>query len=316
MTKVYDVTIIGAGAGGITSAVYASRSGLSVALIERGLYGGVINDTSEIENYSGFTSIDGTELASKFEEQAMAQENVDHIYGDVLDVKKMNREFYETELRNGKVIQSKTLIIATGVKHKKLGIVGEEEYRGRSVSSCATCDANFFKGKHTLVIGGGDSAVEAALYLSDIVEKVTLVHRRDELIADQVTQDRMFAKDNVDVVWNALTEEVVGNGMHMTGINYTDRVTGEKHSLEAEGMFVYIGVEPVSEPFKDLIPLSPEGYIGTWNDMSVESDYAGLYAVGDIRYGSIRQISTAVGDGTIAAMSAYDFVKTGDAKYF
>lgn len=297
MEKAYNSIIIGAGPAGISTAIYNSRAGMSTALVERGLYGGTLNDTDEIENYTSYTSVSGPVLAKRMEDQARQQVGVDHIYGNVEKVE-FDGKFYSVHMRN-KTIRGETIVIATGVKYKKLDVLGEEAYRGRGVSNCVTCDVNFFKGKEILMIGGGDSAVEGALYASNIVDKVTLVHRRDELRADKITQDKLFRRENIDILWNAQTTELIGEDGFFSGISYKDRTTGENREKYASGAFINIGVVPVSEPFSDLVELDQERYIIT--NSALETTAEGVFAVGDVREGSIRQIVNATADGATAS---------------
>lgn len=297
MEKIYDSIIIGAGPAGISNAIYNSRAGLSTAIIERGLYGGTLHDTDEIENYTSYVKVSGPELAKRMENHVRGQEDVDHIYGNVKDVL-YEDGLYVVDLGKKK-IKSKTVVLATGVKYKQMNIPGEKDYTGKGVSNCVTCDVNFFRGKDIFMIGGGDSAVEGALYASNVVNKVTLVHRRDELRADKVSQDKLFKKENIDVIWNADTKEMIGNGRTLSGIKYVDKTTQVKKTASGDGVFVNIGIVPATEPFKELVLLNEEGYILTNSNM--ETNVEGVFAVGDIRSDSIRQIVSATSDGAVAS---------------
>ena len=313
MSELYDVLVIGAGAAGMTSAMYASRAGLKVALVERGLYGGAITQTNEIENYTGFTTISGSELAESMENQVRAQENVKHIYGDVLGVQGNRDNTYTAKLRKG-YINAKSVIIATGVSHKKLGVAGEYEYSGVGVSYCATCDGNFFKGKDVVVIGGGDSALEEGAYLADIVKSVTLIYHKgkESLKAEKLLQDRFFSKENTSMIEYAHTTEIHGENGQVIGVEYRDKY-GEEQYQPTDGVFIYVGVEPISEPFADFVSRT-EGYIHSFGS-NLETSRTGVFVAGDIRYGSVRQVTTAVGDGTIAAISAYKHVQKFNKTY-
>lgn len=305
--KIYDVAIIGAGASGITAAIYCARAGLSVALIEKGLYGGQINDTTEVENYTAFESISGLELAENMEKHVKSLDGIDHIYGDAKNISRVvyhGIAEFNIELQKD-TIKSKTAVIASGVKHKKLDITGEDILSGSGVSYCATCDGSFFKGQHVAVVGGGDSAVESALYLSNIVERVTVIHRRDELRAEQILQDRLFDKNNVEVIWNAEVEEIKGDKT-MDGLIFKDKNTGDRVFLDAAGAFINIGVEPNTELLKTNYLTDSEGFIYT-NPM-MQTKMAGLYAVGDVRWGSIRQIASSVGDGAVCVESIIKYL--------
>jgi len=307
--KIYDVIIIGGGPGGITTAVYASRAGLKVALIERGVYGGQLNNTEEVENYTGFTTINGTELAEKMEVHVNEQKNVSHIYGDVTDIIKENELFEVQMYLDSTKIRSKTVVVATGVTHKKLGVPQEKKYEGNGVSYCAVCDGAFFRGKDVAVIGGGDSAVESALYLSNLANKVTIVHRRDELRAKKILQERVKQKDNIEIIWNAKTEAFQGEDGKLDRIQYVDNQSGERYYLDVKGVFINIGIIPVTSMIKTNIYdiITPEGFIFTNKDMETNID--GLYAIGDVRDGSIRQVVSATGDGAVASESIIAYLQ-------
>ena len=313
MTQVdYDVAIIGAGAGGITTAIYCARAGLKVALIEKGLYGGQLHNTEMVENYTGFQAVLGQDLSMAMESHARAQDGITHIYGDVMNVNEEEDSFL-IEIRN-KSIRSKTVVVATGVKHKKLAVDGESEYDGKGLSYCAVCDGGFFKGKDVTVIGGGDSAVEAALYMSNIAKNVKLVHRRDELRADRVTQQKMNETDNIEVIWDALTENVKGIGGTVAGITFVEKDSGDRVFLPSDGIFVNIGMVPVTGFLRSLNEeswhwlLDSEGFITTHSDMSVMG-LDGMYAVGDVRANSIRQVVSATGDGAVASDSIVKYLQ-------
>lgn len=295
--KIYDVIIVGGGPGGLTAAVYQSRSGNSVAIIEKGMYGGQLLNTDLVENYGGITTISGTELAMQFDEQARSLDNVDHIFGNIKTAYKED-DLFVVETRKKKYI-GKTLIIATGVTHKKMGLDGEKIYEGNGISYCATCDGAFYRGKNVTVIGGGDSALESAIYLSKIASSVTIMHRRDEFRAEQILQDRANEIENIKYIMNSEVTSIWGDDDTVTDIGYKDK-TGLKNELHStEGVFVNIGVIPNADPFGDLGILRESGYIYTTE--TVKTSVEGVFAVGDIRYNSIRQIVTATGDGAIAS---------------
>lgn len=309
LTEIYDSIIIGAGPAGISTAIYNSRGGLKTALIERGLYGGTLHDTDSVENYISYENISGTDLAKNMEHHVKTQDGIDHIYGDVKGIDK-NKDVYEVSLGD-KSVKGRTIVIATGVKYKKLDIPGESKYSGRGVSNCITCDANFFRGKDIFIVGGGDSAVEGALYASNIVKSVTLVHRRDELRADKVSQDKLLEKENVSIIWDAEMVKFNGDDKSLNGITYKDKNTGELKNVSGQGAFINIGVVPVTEPFKNLPIFSSsdgENYIATRSDMRTVT-MKGIYAVGDIREDSIRQIVDSVSDGAIASESILKYIR-------
>lgn len=303
----YDVAIIGAGAGGITTAIYASRAGLKVALIERGIYGGQLYNTDVVENYTGFTTVDSEELAESMEEHVKAQDNIDHIYADIEEIKQDNGKFYLVDSMFSKYIVAKTIVIATGVKHKKLGIEGEDTYDGKGVSYCAVCDGAFFKGKDVAVIGGGDSAVESAIYLANIVNKVTLVHRRGDLRAEKVLQERLFSLDNVEVRWDCQSKMLFGDEDKLKYLEVWDSANLGISIMNIDGAFIYIGMEPVTEPFENLGVLDESGFVVTDSRMNTSVD--GVFAIGDVRLDSIRQVVTATGDGAVASESVIKYLQ-------
>ena len=300
----YDTIIIGAGPAGMTAALYAARSNLKVALIEGGLPGGQMNNTSDIENYPGYANISGPELAEKMFEP-LENLGVEHLYGFVENVEDHGE--FKKVVTDDQVYETRTVIVATGSKHRLLGVPGEEELNSRGVSYCAVCDGAFFKDKKIFVIGGGDSAVEEGTYLTQFGQSVTIVHRRDQLRAQKVLQDRAFANEKIDFLWNSTVEEFVGDGSKITGVRVKDVNTGEVTTHEADGVFIYVGLLPVSDPFKDLNITDAEGWIVTNEQM--ETSIPGIFAVGDVRQKTLRQITTAVGDGGQAGHMVYNYVE-------
>lgn len=297
--KVYDSVIVGAGPAGITTSIYLARSGLDVAIVEKGLYGGQLNDTDSVENYTAFEDISGMELAQKMEAHSRSVEGIEHIYGDVKNVEKKDSEF-KVSLGKDK-IYAKSLVIATGVSHKKLKVDGESELLGKGVSYCATCDGAFFKNKDVTIIGGGDSAMESAIYMSKIANEVTIIHRRDTFRAEKILQDRASECDNIKYIYNADVSEIVGDGGSVSGVKYNDKKTFDSSIHPTDGIFVNIGVVPNSDVFGDLGILRESGFIYTDKEMKTSVD--GVYAVGDVRYDSVRQITSAVGDGAVVSES-------------
>lgn len=300
---IYDVVVIGAGPGGLTAALYASRSNLSTLLLERGIPGGQMNNTAEIENYSGFKSIMGPDLSTRMFEGAQ-QFGAEYGYGDVKEIK--NGKQYKEIITADKTYRTRSIIIGTGAEHKKLGVTGEAEYNGRGVSYCAVCDGAFFKEKHIVVIGGGDSAVEEGTYLTQFADRVTIIHRRDKLRAQQILQDRAFKNEKVQFIWNSVVEEIEGEEA-VNGVSVRNVKTGEVSKIEAEGTFIYIGLLPNSEQFRDLGFTDEEGWIVT--DENMETTVPGIFAIGDVRKTVLRQVATAVGDGSIAGNAAFQYVE-------
>src|SRR5690625_127795 len=302
---VYDVIIVGAGPAGMTAAVYASRANLDTLLLERGVPGGQMADTEDVENYPGFDHILGAELSNKMFEHAK-KFGAEYAYGDVKDVE--DHGDYKTVYAGDKSYHTKALIITSGAQYKKLGIPGEEELTGRGVSYCAVCDGAFFREQELLVIGGGDSAVEEGMYLTRFASKVTVVHRRDELRAQKILQDRAFANDKMEFIWDTVAEQINDVDGKVGSVTLKNVKTGETYDHEIGGVFVYIGMVPLSEPFKSLGIVDDEGYIPTNENM--ETNVPGVFAAGDIRVKDLRQIVTATGDGSIAAETAQKYIET------
>ena len=239
----YDTIIIGAGPAGITAALYAARSNLKVALIERGIPGGQMNNTSDIENYPGYTNISGPELAEKMFEP-LENLGVEHLFGAVEKIEQQGtiKKVYTED----DVFESRTLIIATGAFHRHLGVPGEEELNSRGVSYCAVCDGAFFRDEDLLVVGGGDSAVEEAVFLTRFAKTVTIIHRRNELRAQKLLQDRAFANEKIHFIWDSVVQEIKGDN-RVQSVVVENVKTGEVSEHEFGGVFIYVGLDPVSE---------------------------------------------------------------------
>lgn len=302
--KIYDVIIIGAGPAGMTAAVYTSRANLSTLMLERGVPGGQMANTEDIENYPGFETILGPELSTKMFDHAK-KFGAEYAYGDVTDV--IDGSSYKTLVVGAKEYKTRAIIIATGAEYKKMGIPGEEELSGRGVSYCAVCDGAFFRKKELVVVGGGDSAVEEGSYLTRFADKVTIVHRRDELRAQKILQDRAFANEKIDFVWNSTVKKVNEHNGKVGSVTLVSTVDGSERELETDGMFVYIGMNPLTAPFKKLGILNENGYIET-NEI-METSVPGIYAAGDVREKLLRQVVTATGDGSIAAQAVQKYVE-------
>lgn len=304
MTLIYDVAIIGAGPAGMTAAVYASRANLKTVMIERGIPGGQMVNTEEIENYPGFQSILGPDLSAKMFDHAKAF-GAEYQFGDVRSIERQEDGTFII-LYGKKELQAKSIIIATGTKYRKIGIPGENEYAGRGVSWCAVCDGAFFKQKELVVVGGGDSAVEEAMYLTKFADKVTVIHRRDRFRAQQIIQDRLFANKKIDVLWNHTVEAVQGDAK-VSSLRIKDVHSGEEKEFKTDGMFVYVGMDPITEPFLNLGITDEKGYIIT--DENMKTAVPGIYAAGDVRDKFLRQVVTATGDGSIAAQEVYHYLE-------
>lgn len=302
--KIYDVIIIGAGPAGMTAAVYTSRANLSTLMLERGIPGGQMANTEEIENYPGFETILGPDLSTKMFEHAKAF-GAEYAYGDVTEL--IDEGNFKTIKSGNKEYRARAIIITTGAEYRKMGIPGEKELTGRGVSYCAVCDGAFFKQKNIVVIGGGDSAVEEGAYLTRFADKVTIIHRRDELRAQKILQDRAFANEKIDFIWNSTVKQVNEKDGKIGSVTLVSTVDGTETVMDTEGMFVYIGMDPLTAPFKSLGILDEHGYIVTNEEM--ETKVPGIYAAGDVRQKMLRQVVTATGDGSIAAQACQKYIE-------
>jgi thioredoxin reductase (NADPH) len=294
------VLVIGGGPAGLTAGIYAGRGQLDVVIVERGLPGGQIAQTEEVENYPGFPEpVSGPELAQRMVAQAErfgAKIVMDEIEGVVRTDRGFLVRGYERDYA------AKAVIIATGANPRRLGVPGEDTFYGRGVSTCATCDGFFYRGKRVVVVGGGDAAVEEGLFLTKFAESVTVVHRRDELRANKVAQERAFANPKMRFVWNTVVEEVLGADGQVTGVRTRDVVTGATGAIEADGVFVYVGHVPNTGYLQGAVALNDHGYVAVRDE--IYTDVEGIFAAGDVADEVYRQLSTSVGAGTRAAMAA------------
>ena len=293
----YDIIIIGCGPAGMTAALYASRANKKVLVFEGKSYGGQILNASKVENYPGFDNISGFDLATNMYNQ-ITTKGVEIKNEMVLKITKDK----EVITSNG-TYKAKAIILATGVQHRKLNITNETEYIGRGVSYCATCDGNFFRNKDVAVVGGGNTALEDALYLSDIVNKVYLIHRRDEFRGEDIYVDELKNKSNVEIITNSEVTHI--NGQEIIKSIDVHTTTGENDMsriIPISGLFVAVGQEPKNEIFADIIELDEKGYIKT--DDGIHTNVEGIYVAGDCRNKPLRQLTTAVSDGSIAATIA------------
>ncbi len=303
MDKIYDCLIIGGGPAGYTAALYAVRAGLSAAVIEGMSVGGQMTLTSEIDNYPGFDEgIDGFTLGMKMQ-QGAHRFGAETVFGEVTAVD-FSDKIKKVTLSDGELC-GKTIIIATGANPRTLGIAREEEFTGRGVHYCAHCDGRFYKGKTVAVIGGGNSAVQDALYLSGLAKKVILVHRRDELRASKVYHDKIKSIENIEFKWNSTLEEFVGEN-RIEGIRLGNTVSGQGEEVVCDGVFVSIGRSPATKIFKDIVDLDDNGYIIA--DETTKTNLKGVFAAGDVRTKALRQIVTAVSDGATAVYYAEEYI--------
>ena len=297
--EAYDVIIVGGGPAGLTAGIYAGRAQLKTLIIEKGLPGGQIAQTDEVENYPGFPEgISGGELAARMVQQAEkfgAQLTMDEVQG----IEKTPEGFlvrgYERTYR------ARVVILATGANPRKLGVPGEEKFYGRGVSACATCDGFFYRDKEVVVVGGGDAAVEEGLFLTRFARKVTLVHRRDELRANKVAQKRAFENPKMHFLFSHVVTEILGEE-EVTGVRLRNLKTGEEYVYPTDGVFVFIGHEPNTAFLKGFVELRPDGYVAVRDE--VFTSVEGVFAAGDVADPIYRQLTTSVGAGTRAAMMA------------
>lgn len=308
-TKQYDVVIIGAGPAGMTAATYASRANLSVLMLDRGIYGGQMNNTAEVENYPGFDSILGPDLSEKMYASS-TRFGAEYGFGTV--------ESIEIDGQN-KIINTdmdryitKAIIIATGSEHIHLGTDGEEHYQGRGVSYCAVCDGAFFRNEDVVVVGGGDSAIEEGLYLTNLAKSVTVLHRRDKLRAQQIIQNRAFSNEKMSFRWHTEIVSINGDDDKVTSVSVINNQTQEVSQINASGVFVYVGLKANTQGFENLNITDDDGWIIT--DDHMRTAIPGIFAVGDVRVKELRQITTAVGDGSIAGQGVYDYISALAAK--
>ena len=301
----YDVIILGAGPAGLSAAVYAKRARLNALLIEKGGAGGQVLSTYEVDNYPGLPGVTGMELgqifsqhADKFGIEKVTAEVIAIAAGKDKKIVKTNQGDYETA----------AVIIATGAKHARLGLEKENELTGMGVSYCATCDGAFYKDAEVAVVGGGDVAIEDAIFLARGCKKVYLIHRRDELRGAKVLQETLFALPNVEVIWDSVVREIEGED-EVTGIRVANVKSGEERSLPVEGLFIAVGIIPNSEAFEGLVSMDKGGYIVAGEDC--KTDIPGIFAAGDVRTKPLRQIVTAAADGANAIYSVQEYLIHG-----
>ena len=307
----YDAVVIGAGPAGITAALYLVRSGVSVALIENGAPGGQVLSTAEIENYPGFPKgVKGWELADLFDAH-LAGYPVDRVRGEVASVASAEGGIFRIALTEGESIEAKAVVVCTGAKHRDLGAPGEDKFRGRGVSYCAVCDGNFYRGRDVVVVGGGNSALEETLYLSRIVNKVYLVHRRDAFRGAKIYEDKIRETSNIELVTKSVIDEIRGGNAGMDSVIVRNVESGEIRTIEAEGLFVYVGMLPVSSFVPTEVTRDAVGFIVT--DAEMATSVPGIFAAGDVRSKRCRQVSSAVGDGATAATAALTYLEHWNA---
>lgn len=298
----YDVLIVGAGTAGMTAGIYVQRAGKKALVLDEKGYGGQIVNTATVENYPGFVNISGTEFTERIHEQAV-ELGVDFKVEKVKNAKKKGEVFVVST--GDSQYEVKSVIIATGVKNRELGIPGEEKFKGSGVSFCATCDGNFFKGRDIATIGGGNTALEDAEVMSGIANKVYLVHRRDEFRGDKLTVKRLSVKDNVEFVLNSKPVEITG-GFAVDGLKVENTEDGSQKTLKVDGIFVAVGQTPDNKAFEGLVKLDSAGYVDAGEDCVTSAE--GIFVAGDCRTKKVRQLTTAASDGSVAAAGAVEYI--------
>lgn len=301
----YDMIILGAGTAGLSAALYANRAGMKVLVVEKGIYGGQIINTPLVENYPALPNVSGFDFVQNLFEQAINQHKTDIVYevvegysfdGDIKTIKTNKNEY-----------QTKTVIIAGGAEHRQLGCSGEEAFKGRGVSYCATCDGAFYKNKVTAVVGGGNTALQDARYLANGCSKVYLIHRRDTFRASKIEIDNALKKENIVPVYDSVVEEITGD-QTVTAIRLKNLKTGAQSELEVSGIFVAVGLSPDNEMFRDVLELDEGGYIIAGEDC--KTNIEGVFVAGDTRTKQVRQLITAAADGAVSAEMATEYINS------
>jgi thioredoxin reductase (NADPH) len=301
--KKEKVVIIGSGAAGLTAAIYAARANLTPLVVEGIQPGGQLTITTDVENYPGYADVvQGPWMMEQMRSQAL---NVGaRIINDVVVNVDFKKDKKTISLDSNNVLSTNTVIIATGAQAKWLGLDSERKFNGKGVSACATCDGFFYRNKEVAVIGGGNTAVEEALYLSNICSKVTLVHRRDELRAEKILQKRLFAKENINIIWNNVISEILGDENGVNSLKIKDKNSDKTEIINVEGVFIAIGHSPSTEPFKGVLEMDQEGYIIAKKPGTSITNIEGVFAAGDCVDKIYRQAVTAAGMGCMAALDA------------
>lgn len=300
----YDILIIGAGPAGMTAAIYGQRGGKKTIVFDKLSYGGQVINTAEVANYPGIPNMTGLDFADKTYNQ-MKDLGAEMSYEEISEIRDADKPIKTVITTSGKEYQCKAIIIATGSSPRPLGVENEDRFRGAGISYCATCDGAFFRDKTVAVCGGGNTALEDAEVLSDIAEKVYLVHRRDEFRADATNVKRVKSKKNVELVLDSVVTAIKGERF-IQGIEVENKKTGEKRELKIDGLFVAIGQMPENDIFKDVVKLNKAGYVEAGEDCLTGTD--GIFTAGDCRAKKVRQITTAVSDGAIAALAAIEHI--------
>ena len=301
----YDLIIIGGGPGGLSAAIYAMRAAMKTVLIEKGVTGGQVTMSDEVENYPGFIHVSGAELSMKFTQHAQSYD-LEMISQEVTALDP-GLDYHTVKLANGESLKAHAVILATGGSPKKLDVPGEREFYGKGVSYCATCDGFFFRGKTVVVVGGGDSAAEEALYLAKLCKKVYIAHRRDELRASKILQQRIFDDCNIEMLWNTVVTDIRAGKDGVDRVGLKDTVTADTRELAVDGVFIFIGFNPNNELVPAGTRMNADGMVVT--DEKCETNSPGVYVIGDLREKFARQIVLSAADGCTAALAAAHFVE-------
>lgn len=299
LKEYYDIVIVGAGPAGLTAAIYARRAGLTALVIEKAIEGGAVSQTHIVENWPGEISIEGQALGQKFADHARHfGAEIHYAFAQKVYV---DGDLKVVELDDGKVVKGKVLILATGTQPRKLGVPGEEKFRGKGVTYCAACDGYLFKDKDVVVVGGGNSACDESHFLAKIVNSITMIQNLPHLTATKMLQDRVLNNPKINIITNHVVKEIRGNNK-VEEVVIVHNETKEEKTIKADGVFIYVGLVPITDTFKGLVNMDEYGYVIT--DENMETNVPGIYAVGDIRIKQLRQIVTAVADGAIAVEHA------------
>jgi thioredoxin reductase (NADPH) len=308
-SDIYDLIIVGGGAGGLSAGIYAMRAALNTVLIEKGIAGGQMAMTDDIENYPGFERIGGPELSMKFAQHAEAY-GLETINEEVIAVEP-GLEFHSVRLENKKVLKAYAVIIGTGGSPRQLNVPGELQYYGKGVSYCGVCDGFFFRDKTVVVVGGGDTAAEEALYLAKLAKQVYLAHRRDALRAGMILQERVKADCKIEILWNTVLTEITADDSGVNAVLLKDTQTGDTRDLSTDGVFIFVGYDPNNQLVPQGIKMNADGYVVT--DEKCETNVPGIYVIGDLREKYAKQIVLSAADGCLAALAAAHYVETRKA---
>jgi thioredoxin reductase (NADPH) len=311
-TEIENVIVIGSGPAGWTAGLYAARANLNPLLLTGNEYGGQVSITYDIENYPGFPeSLSGPDLVEKMKEQA--EKFGTRVEFDYVNEIEVDRHPFVVRTAAGNEYRTKTIIVCTGARPRYLEVPGEQLLMGKGVSYCATCDGFFFRGKDVIVVGGGDSAAEEAIFLTRYSSRVRLLHRRDKLRASKILQDRVFANEKIEVVWNTVVTEIVGEGGKVAGVKTLDTVTGAEGHLATDGIFIFVGHLPNNQLFPGKLEMDDEGYLIA--DRKMQTNVPGIFAAGEIQDKVFKQVATSVGQGCAAAISATRFLEEYEAEH-